>query len=66
MLLYYFRFKLFELFFLGEGVWYQESVAAVSTGDSGPGWLGIRTGWTRMNWTQINYPLTVKRETNID
>lgn len=37
----------------------QEGVAAVSTGDPGPGWLGVRTGRTRMNWTQIDYPLTI-------
>lgn len=50
-------------FFNRESV-YQEGVAAVSTGDSGPGWLGVRTGRTRMNWTQINYPLTGKRDRN--
>lgn len=41
---------------------YQEGVAAVSTGDPGPGWLGVRTGRTGMNWTQIDYPLTGKRQ----
>lgn len=40
---------------------YQEGVAAVSTGDAGPGGLGVGTGRTGMNWAQINYPLTVKK-----
>lgn len=37
----------------------QEGVAAVSTGDASSSWLGVRTGWTGMNWTQIYYPLTI-------
>lgn len=47
-------------------VWYQEGVAAVSTGDTGSGWLGFGTGWSGMNWTQINYPLTTQMHTHTD
>lgn len=41
----------------------QEGVAAVSAGDAGSGWLGVGARWTRMNRTQIYYPLTVRPRT---
>ena len=37
---------------------YQESVAAVSTRDPGSSRLGVWTSWPRVDWTQVDYPLT--------
>lgn len=37
----------------------QEGVAAMSTGDTGPCRLGVRTGWPRVHGAQVDYPLTV-------
>lgn len=45
---------------------YQEGVAAVSTGDASSSRLGVRTCRTRVNWTQIYYPLTGRRQTDAD
>lgn len=38
----------------------QESVAAVSAGNSGSGRLWVWAGWTWMDWPQIYDPLTIR------